>query len=97
MQISKVVKRFLALDLTIGIAITIITWMNLGTEGMAARFCSLTNVERCNEIEWSEEYEMRNAPIGSGVPTDISKDVAEIDARKSSRRESDYKLKYNLY
>ena len=57
MQLSKVVKKFLAFDLAIGLAITVVTWMSLGTEGMAAKFCSLTNAERCDDVEWSEEHD----------------------------------------
>ena len=49
----KIVKKIAIVDLTIGIAIAIFTWKTLGTEGLAAEFCNLTNVEMCNEVEWT--------------------------------------------
>lgn len=54
MKISKTVKKIAMADLMIGLAITAMLWMSIGTEGMAERFCSLIAIEKCNEIEWSE-------------------------------------------
>ena len=54
MQVPEVVKKFLALDLIIGVVITIAVWSSVGTEGLAAKFCELTDADRCDEVEWSE-------------------------------------------
>ena len=56
MQRSGFLKKIVFVDLLIGLTITAVAWVNLGTEGMAARFCNLVHVETCDEIEWSEEY-----------------------------------------
>lgn len=56
MRISEMVKKYIAIDLVIGALITIGIWTSIGTEGMAAKFCELTAVAKCDEIEWSEEY-----------------------------------------
>ena len=95
MQLSEVVKKFLAFDLIIGIGITAITWMSLGTEGMAAKFCDLTNAERCDEVEWSEEHDPgkgRESPQSKAAVEEVQRD--QTAAEKAER---DYKLKYNLY
>jgi hypothetical protein len=54
-KIFKTVKQLLFVDLMIGIVITIVTWKTLGTEGLAAEFCNLTDVEMCDEVEWTED------------------------------------------
>lgn len=56
MRVSKVAKKFLLADLCLGLIITTITWMTLGTEGLAAKYCSLTHARSCDDIEWSESH-----------------------------------------
>lgn len=50
MKTSNIIKKIIAYDLLIGIAIAAITWNNLGTEGMAEEFCEKFPVERCEEL-----------------------------------------------
>lgn len=56
MEVSDNIKRLIGLDLAIGIFIATIAWNSLGAEGMAAKFCNSIHVDRCDEIDWSEEY-----------------------------------------
>ena len=51
----EAVKKFLLADLALGLIITGTAWSSVGTEGMAAEYCSLTHAEMCNDVEWSEE------------------------------------------
>jgi len=57
------VKKFILLDLTIGLIIAGTMWNSLGAEGMAAKFCDSIHVERCDEIEWSEEYAAETSDV----------------------------------
>jgi len=57
MKVLGAVKKFIAIDFAVGIIVTAVLWRSIGTEGMAAKFCSLAHVEMCDEIEWSEEFE----------------------------------------
>ena len=56
-KIVQTIKKVVVVDLMISIVITAVTWKALGTEGLAAEFCNLTNVEMCDEVEWSDEVE----------------------------------------
>ncbi|MHC4434244.1 MAG: hypothetical protein ACYTBS_20565 [Planctomycetota bacterium] len=57
MKASGKLRRFLILDLTIGILVAATVWNRLGMEGMAAMFCESIHVDRCDEVDWSEEYD----------------------------------------
>ena len=50
----ETVKKFLLADLALGLIITGTLWNSVGTEGMAAEYCSLTHAEMCDDVEWSE-------------------------------------------
>ena len=55
MKISKTVRKFLAIDLLIGVGITVVAWDSLGQEGMAKEFCDQIHLDQCDEIEWEED------------------------------------------
>jgi hypothetical protein len=81
MQVSDSIKKFIAADLAIGLFITATVWSSLGTEGMAAKFCESIHVDRCDEVEWSEEYE-------TGHPTTDSRaayEEAEVSKKKDQK------------
>ena len=56
----KALKALLAFDLVVGTIVAVIAWATIGTEAMAMEFCSLTKAKKCNDIEWSEDYDTKN-------------------------------------
>lgn len=56
-RLATAIKKILAFDLLLGLLIVAMMWNSLGTEGMAAEFCKWAHVERCDEIDWSEEHD----------------------------------------
>lgn len=91
MKLSKAVKTFLAADLMIGLTITCLTWMTLGTEGLAAKYCSWTHAKRCDDIEWSEEEDADESPRPIRANSQTQEDEKKAQA---SRRE--IRLRYGL-
>lgn len=65
MRVSDKIKKIIAIDFAIGVILTVVLWNTLGMEGMAAKFCDSIHVDRCDEIEWSEEYD-RTGEAGTG-------------------------------
>jgi hypothetical protein len=86
MKVSENIKRLIGLDLAIGVFIATIAWNSLGTEGMAAKFCSSIHVDRCDEIDWSEEYAegfaREDDPRGADEEIEVSQEKDKVPRKK---------------
>lgn len=86
MKVSEGIKKVIALDLIIGVSIAAVVWNSLGTEGMAAKFCDSIHVDRCDEIDWSEEYAegfaREDEPGGADEEIEVSQEKDKAPRKK---------------
>lgn len=56
MKLSENLKKYLQFEIILTTIIVGGSWISLGTEGMAAKFCSYVHASKCDDVDWSDRY-----------------------------------------